>query len=520
MSALGFYFGPKAISIVEAKGRNIGKNIHIPCLINFTVDPENKKPAEEKIVEITGLIQTELRNNGMTGRNAFFSLPGRDLIIRNFEVPLMPANELDGAISFEAKKYIPFKIEDLISAYDVQLEKASRTNNVLFIGIKKETLERYLSIAGQLDINIGALEYSAFSLNRLFNAAGISNKGTIGMLVADLDEADEVNFTVFHNGFPLFSRDIAITAQVGQQAEASGEAKAGQRAALLDKLKAELRVSLGYYQRKFYDKGIEKVYLILDDSCRQEMEVFIQELNLIPHFMDLSRVYGKDVVYSSSLLKGFSASLVKEIKSGPRADLLLAREKFLTSQKGIQAQAFSFFTGLRLDFRVFLSGCLICLGAWGLGQLRAVPLRRELDMTMGSRVKIENVNMEDSTEQLISAEAVYKRTLEDLSNFARKQVYFTEILEAVSRLMPEGVWLNEINLDRRKDELMPELVLKGMAYLKDRNQERDAVNKLISDFKANAAFLKYFRQINISSLDTGQYKGAAVTTFLITCKSY
>jgi len=61
-------------------------------------------------------------------------------------MPAMSQDELENAIKFEAEKYIPFKTDNLISDYQTRFERNSKTNLILFTGLKKETLDRYLSI--------------------------------------------------------------------------------------------------------------------------------------------------------------------------------------------------------------------------------------------------------------------------------------------------------------------------------------------------------------------------------------
>lgn len=206
--SLGIYFGPKIISIIETKGKTILNNIQVSQELITSSEIEEKVPSEVKIV---ALFKDELRRNKIGANEASLSLSGKDFVIRTFEMPVIPRSELDSAVRFEAKKYIPFKIEDLISDFQVQYDKLSRRNIILFAGIKKDILDRYLSILNQLDIKPSVIEYSAFSLLRLMKLLNINNKGIIGIISADFKEEDEINFTFLENGFPLFSRDITLT---------------------------------------------------------------------------------------------------------------------------------------------------------------------------------------------------------------------------------------------------------------------------------------------------------------------
>jgi type IV pilus assembly protein PilM len=132
MSALGIYFGTKVISIVETMGRRVLNNIKIPLSTVSLGELEEKVPDEIKIV---ALIKEELRKRRISAKEVTIALTGRDLIIRTFEMPILPLGELKSAVTFEAKKYIPFKVEDLVSDSQFKLDKSTRGNLVLYMGL-------------------------------------------------------------------------------------------------------------------------------------------------------------------------------------------------------------------------------------------------------------------------------------------------------------------------------------------------------------------------------------------------
>ena len=206
MNSLGIYFGPKAISMVETEKKKVKNHNLIPQAAVYNGELDKKVPAEVKTIEIIALLKDELRRNKMDAREATICLSGRDLIIRTFQMPVLPRQEMQSAINFEAKKYIPFKIEEVIADFQIKLDRLSHTSLVLYIGIKKETLDRHISILNQLDLKINAVEYSAFSILRCLKLAGLNGRGVVGVLAADLKVEDEINFMVLEDGFPLNGR--------------------------------------------------------------------------------------------------------------------------------------------------------------------------------------------------------------------------------------------------------------------------------------------------------------------------
>ncbi|MDD5246986.1 MAG: pilus assembly protein PilM, partial [Candidatus Omnitrophica bacterium] len=305
---LGIYFGPTTICLVETTGKKIINAVKIPRTALSQDDLEEKVPEEVKLVAV---FSDEFRNSNIQAQEATLALSGKDLIVRTFELPVLPANELDNAITFEAKKYIPFKAEDLVSDFQVEFDKKTKKNIVLYIGIRKDILDKYFAIFKQLGIKLSNVDYSAFSVLRMLKLAGAGQSGVIGLMSMDSQEDDEANFMVLDNGFPVFSRDITLASP----AEGAGLPAETTREQLLDKLKTELRISLDYYNRKFPQKKIVNMFFITDENLRYELEFFVREMELSVQFVNTAKYLGKDQVFSLSVIKGFGGALARVVKT-------------------------------------------------------------------------------------------------------------------------------------------------------------------------------------------------------------
>jgi hypothetical protein len=516
MSSLGIYFGSKVISLVETKGNKLAKFAQIVPAQAISGELEEKASVESRAIEIVALLKEELRRNRIEAKRASICLSGTDLIIRNFEMPVLPREELQSAVIFEAKKYIPFRVEDIISDSQINYDKASRKNTVLFTGIKKEALDRYISIINELNIKISSIEYSAFSLIRALKLTGASDKGIIGILGADLTGQDEINFTVLEDGFPLFSRDITLAAGP----EEFGGAEVKEPGMALEKLKTEVRVSLDYYQRKFPAKEIKKIFFVSDENFRSELEAFLMELGLTAQFLDLSNQIPKSTPYSLSLIKGFCVALSDVIKTNIKTDLLAAKEKAkLAKEKAVSAKEISLIKGLKLNYRLVLLGVLICIATFAFGLSKMQPIRKELNNIIGMRPKVTTVSPEASYEELSGTDETYKAKLTSLDNLVRKQLYLTSPLNVIPSAIPEGVWLTGFDFNKT-EEGKADLTLGGMAYLTDSDQEFAAVNKFLANLKGNPEFAKYFKDLSVTLLNRVEVERLTMTNFSITCRSY
>lgn len=508
MNALGVYFGSQIISMVETKNRMLINNVRIlRALISTGETLEEKVPEEIKMIPF---IKDELKKNRIEADEVTVGLSGKDLIIRTFEMPVLPRQELDSAINFEVKKYIPFKVEDLVSDFQYKLDKANKRNYVLFVGIKKDILSKYLSIFNQLGIKVKAIEYSAFSTLRFLTLSGIRERGIVAVVNLDLNEEDEVNFVVLENGFPLFSRDITFSRESPKVS--SGETQAG---IVLEKLKREIRISLDYYDRTFPLKNINKVFFIMDSEHRLELENFIKEIGFGVQFINVHKCIGKPVSFSLSFIKGYSTSISK-VDTALKIDLLSAKEKAV---KKISPEPTKKMGSLIENFKSQLMVPAICLLAWFLtymaGVYRLMPLRKDLDRLKVLRPAVTTIAPDKTYDELTAVEQGYRVRIKTLDSIVKKRLLLTQVLDVIPRALPKGMRLTELFYG--KEENKAELVLRGTASLGDSVKELDLVNYFLSQLKQDPSFSQYFKDVTIQSIDNAPVKGVV---FTISCKGY
>ncbi|MDD2679839.1 MAG: pilus assembly protein PilM [Candidatus Omnitrophica bacterium] len=516
MNDLGIYFGPKIIDVSEARGKKLVSSIQIPFSEIGGNELEEKVPAE---VKLAASFNEAFRRNKIEVKEAMLCLSGKDLIIRTFEIPILPREELKGAINFEAKKYIPFKLEELISDYQVELDKLSRTNIVLFMGIKKDTFDKYISILKPLNIKVSSIEYSGFSILRILKLVKINESGLTALLCFDSQGQDEVNFVVLENGFPLFSRDINLGSAPG----ASGSFDDLEPAAALpvfsmEKLKSEVRASLDYYHRKFPAKALKNIFIISNPEWRQEVEAFLNDLGLSGKFIDIAKAIGSPMAFSSSFAKSYSTAISKRLAIRVRFNLVESkiREAKLGGAR-IRMELTSLFNRIKLDLRVIIAGVLICAAAFIYGASKEVVLKKELGNIKSKWSKATKLSPSTSYEALKATGIKDMKALANLDNLINKQLYVTEVLDVIPRALPQGVWLTKFALNKKEDS-KAELILEGMCYLHDSNSEFQEVNKFFGNLNTNAVFIKYFKDIKIS-VDHSLFAGTTVTTFVIACKT-
>jgi hypothetical protein len=508
MKTLGIYFGPKSISLVETEGQKVTNNVLIPLLRLTGTAVEEKIPEE---IKIAAAIKDELRKNNIEAKEAGLVLLGRDLIIRTFHMPVLAANELYTAVRFEAKKYIPFKVEELIYDFQVSLDRANRKNLVLFVGVKRDNLDKYISIFNQVGLKVTSIEYSGFGVLRLLQMAKIKEKGITAVVDIDLAEEDEVNFIVLENGMPLFSRDIILSGDSSAGVDGSGKIDFAQS---LDKLKVELRISLDFYLRKFPTKNINNIVVIAPDDCRQELESFVRERGIAIKFADARKLVDRPMAFSLGFFKAYAVNLKKTVKSDINIDLLPAKIKAKGQERTGSAGQNLF--GFKFDVRfVFLAMAIIGIPL-GLNYYRMKPVQAALNSVRSSRPQVRAIKSDIGLKELKGIDAKYRESIKAITEILNKRVFITGQLDSIPRIMADGLWLRDFNFKKSDSDFV--MTIRGSCYLADPDKERDAITRFKNNLKGNPNFSK-FSKIDCTSMERGQLNKASLTNFVIECRS-
>ena len=511
-NTLGVYFGPQVICLVETKGKSVVTFVKIPRSTLQQSGLEEKVPEQVKLTTILG---DELKKNNIQAREAYVSLSGKDLIVRTFELPILPASELANAVNFEAKKYIPFKVEELVSAYQIILDRKNRKQLVLFVGIKKDVLDTYITPFKEMGIKVNNFEYGPFSVLRFLQLAGQGSRGVAGVITLDPIEDDEVNFSVVENGFPVFSRDISLGNE--QSAGASpGTVSEG----AVDKLKSELRISLDYYHRKFPNKKLLNMFLVADENYRYDLESYMKELEIPAKVVDVYKYIGKAQLFSLSLIKGYGSALTRQVRTGIKLDLFAPKPKVKATALSLSSSregSPSLLSGIRLDVRAVLLGLVVYGATYGYGLSRITPVKNAISGVIAVRPQVKSASGDAKVEALINTQNQLKDKIKSVDRFINQQIYLTPLMEAVARCIPEDVWITDFNV-QKPDASRIDITFNGLVYAEESNKEIDLVNTFVSQLKANTVFGKMFKEVKITNVQEQQMGQVKVSSFSIICK--
>jgi len=506
MSDFGLYFGTEVINLTEVKGKRLITDISLPNSAIRSV-LEQKKPDFAKAAT---LLRNEFETNELSPTNACVAIAGENLIIRTFDLPMfLSRRELDyDTITFEVRKYIPFKIEDLVFDYRFFTDRKDKKVYVLFVGIKKESLDLYLSFFGQSQIKARLIEYAGYSVMRLLKLNGISDKGVFGLLNADSEE--ETNFLVFLNGFPLFSRDISLI--LGAKPEAKPN--------FIGKLKSEVRISLDFFRRKFPTKALERVIILCAPNFQEEITSLINDLGLSPIVLRASKFLSRDTEFKPTLAKSYAVAIGTSQRLPYSINFLRPAIKKEKAKIAISMKALPIsIAAVKINTKVVWIAFLMIFLSAGWSWLRRAPLENELKLLKTNQPKIEDIVGSSTYAVLSSKEQEFITNTNNIKTMLKNRFYLTTAMNVIPQILPEGAWLTGFDYALVKDEF--KITLDGVVYLGNQDKEFAAVNEIVIGLRDSSEFNQRFKEIKVISMDRDQLgeEHLEATRFQILCRS-
>jgi hypothetical protein len=328
----------------------------------------------------------------------------------------------------------------------------------------------------------------------------VPKKGIFAFI--NLDNEDETSFIVLENNFPLFTRDIYIERETDLSS-------------LKEKLRGEIQLSLDYYyHRKFPSKHIEKIFILGSSFFKEICSNLNQETDLNLEFVDISQITRTDK-YSLSSLKAWGVSIGSAVKIPFGFDLVRAWEEESKKKEKKETPIKVTLKEFKPSMSIRILCILMIIFSFGWQFYQRIPIKKEIEQVISERIKIHPSLGTKTSEELESKKSEYNNKLNNMQRIFNQYPYLTPQLNLIPEIIPEGLWLIEMNL--KSQETKRELYLRGQAYLKDYNKELAAINKFFSTLKSHPEFLKIYKNFELVSIERIEIEKKEVTNFAISC---
>jgi len=227
--------------------------------------------------DIATILKDIMREANVSVSDAVISIPASSSFITTIYFPRVSKKEINQAVPYEARKYIPIPISETVLDWDIIEENESDMIEVLLVAVPKEILQKFKRVAGLAGINPLALEVETLSLVR--SLVGQDPLPTaiinLGYLSTTLALVDKGRLRVSHNfgrGSHEFTRVLerglnisqeraeAIKKEVGLSEKAEEREISSVIIPLLETLITEAERLISVYNRKASRK-IQKINL-------------------------------------------------------------------------------------------------------------------------------------------------------------------------------------------------------------------------------------------------------------------
>ncbi len=121
--------------------------------------------SDEAIAKTADVLSKLLKQARAKSKRCVISLPSSAVFTLVVELPDMVEKELAGAIRFEAKKYIPMAIEEVILSWSV-VGKQNGKQSVLLTAVPRQIKERYVQLFDLAGLDLEVIEIEALALIR------------------------------------------------------------------------------------------------------------------------------------------------------------------------------------------------------------------------------------------------------------------------------------------------------------------------------------------------------------------
>lgn len=203
---VGIDFGNHSVKAVELKGIDSDS----PSLVNFgsqptphgvinSADPEHQKQLANALRELYSA-------SSIKNKNVVLAIPESAVFTRFLELPGIKDEEIDAAVFYEAKQYIPVPIEDVqMSRIKIGFNQDKNAPRILLVAAPKKIVEIYKSVTQMAGLDLIAIETESIAMGRAMYRA-VKDKH---MVMLDFG-AETTDMSVMSDGHLVFSQSISI----------------------------------------------------------------------------------------------------------------------------------------------------------------------------------------------------------------------------------------------------------------------------------------------------------------------
>ena len=251
-SFLGIDIGTSTIRVVELSRQK--EAIQLDNYGEIKTDFLSKNTFLSSSQFLGAALKVILKEADIKTQTVNFSIPDFSSFFTNFELPPMPQEELEQAVRYEARSYIPLPLSEVTLDWQIIGER-----KILVVAIPNSVISQYQQIASFAGLKIKALEAEVFALAR-----SLTQREENPLAVVDIG-ARSTTCSVFEKGILKISHSFNISGNEFTETL--------RKSLKIDYQKAEeLKKGLGIIGHEGKEREIREILLPLIDTIIFEVK--------------------------------------------------------------------------------------------------------------------------------------------------------------------------------------------------------------------------------------------------------
>jgi type IV pilus assembly protein PilM len=475
-------------------------------LINY--DLKNKPKLPEGRKEIIDFINSFLKNNSITARDTYLTISDVDsMLIKNLTLPNIPRTEILEAIKWQIKE--EFLLDpgsytlDWQNVRDYADEAGVKKKEVIFIAVKKATIDGYLSISGECNMNILGITDGPFNYANI-----IRRYGQEGQIIAIMDIGYNDTIICIYNNYRLdFIRRLTLSSDKLTQAltqslisekgkmvlsyETAENLKRNygipQEAGallydnihainvislmrpLLENLLRELKYSFDYFIAGSNNQRPSVLYITGGGANLKNLDVYLNGgLNINVRKLPLPECVNADMVEKEKLDKDLN-QILNAVGAGLSTEATI---KFIPPE--VKMQKIEFLEKVSLRLVTFTAGIILMFSF--------LMVQLQISYYKG-RIKYAQAYL-NTVGEIGTLDQALNPLEEAVSAIHRGKIPAERLLKLISAMLPANTMLDELSLDQDSHGLN----LKGVV-IASQKEAANLLGRLINKIAASPFFL-------------------------------
>ena len=246
-------------------------------------------------------VQEAFSAGGFKTRRVVTAVSGRSVIVRYVPMMNVPDAELRRAVAYEADKYIPFDVDEVVLDCQKVDEGAAASPGgqikVLLVAVKRSVIDDHVAMVQKAGLTPVVVDCDYFAIGNAFEirAGRLGHEDSSIRALLDIG-ASKTSINILKGATSHFTRDFYVAGNdvtetlakrfgespedVERMKEDPGEALESMKevfASVIEDIASEVRLSFDYYENQF-DQQVQEVYLSGGSVLFPEADKLLSEI--------------------------------------------------------------------------------------------------------------------------------------------------------------------------------------------------------------------------------------------------